>query len=61
MQAVTYSPALMDFIVMVKGTGQMFIAGPEVMAATGETISPRSLAVRTRAGSKAGTSISSPR
>ncbi len=39
-----YSPALMDFIVMVKGTGQMFIAGPEVIKeATGETISAEAL------------------
>jgi acetyl-CoA carboxylase carboxyltransferase component len=39
-----YSPALMDFIVMVKGTGQMFIAGPEVIKeATGETISAEEL------------------
>ncbi len=39
-----YSPALMDFIVMVKGIGQMFIAGPEVIKeATGETISAEEL------------------
>ena len=39
-----YSPALMDFIVMVKGTGQMFIAGPEVIKeATGETITAEEL------------------
>jgi methylmalonyl-CoA carboxyltransferase large subunit len=29
-----YSPALMDFIIMVKETGQMFIAGPEVINAS---------------------------
>ncbi|NPV90467.1 MAG: methylmalonyl-CoA carboxyltransferase [Firmicutes bacterium] len=35
-----YSPALMDFIFMVKGYGQMYITGPEVIkAATGEIIS----------------------
>jgi propionyl-CoA carboxylase beta chain len=28
-----YSPALMDFIIMVRGTSQMFICGPEVIAA----------------------------
>jgi acetyl-CoA carboxylase carboxyltransferase component len=39
-----YSPALTDFVVMVKGTGQMFIAGPEVIrAATGESISAEEL------------------
>lgn len=26
-----YSPALMDFVIMVKGTGKMFIAGPNVI------------------------------
>ncbi|NLC07300.1 MAG: methylmalonyl-CoA carboxyltransferase [Syntrophomonadaceae bacterium] len=39
-----YSPAMMDFIFMVKGTGQMFITGPEVIkAAIGEIISPEEL------------------
>ncbi|NUM81264.1 acyl-CoA carboxylase subunit beta [bacterium] len=39
-----YSPALMDFIIMVKNTGQMFIAGPEVIKeATGEIISAEEL------------------
>jgi acetyl-CoA carboxylase carboxyltransferase component len=39
-----YSPALMDFIVMVKDTGRMFIAGPEVIKeATGEEISAEEL------------------
>jgi methylmalonyl-CoA carboxyltransferase large subunit len=39
-----YSPALMDFIVMVQGTGQLFIAGPEVIKeATGEVISAEEL------------------
>lgn len=39
-----YSPALTDFIIMVKGTGQLFIAGPEVIrAATGESISAEEL------------------
>lgn len=39
-----YSPALMNFIIMVKKTGQMFIAGPEVIKeATGELISAEEL------------------
>ena len=39
-----YSPALMDFIIMVQGTGQMFIAGPNVIKeATGETIGAEEL------------------
>lgn len=39
-----YSPALTDFIIMVEGTGQMFIAGPLVIqAATGEIISAEDL------------------
>lgn len=36
----TYSPALMDFIFMVQGVGQMFITGPQVIATvTGEQVS----------------------
>jgi methylmalonyl-CoA carboxyltransferase large subunit len=39
-----YSPALMDFIIMVQKTGQMFIAGPNVIKeATGEEISGEEL------------------
>ena len=39
-----YSPALTDFIIMVKGIGQMFIAGPEVIReATGESITAEEL------------------
>jgi len=35
-----YSPALTDFIVMVKGIGSMFVTGPEVVkAALGQTVS----------------------
>lgn len=35
-----YSPAMTDFIVMVKGTSHMFITGPEVIkAVTGEEVS----------------------
>lgn len=39
-----YSPALMDFIIMVQGTGKLFIAGPQVIKeATGEDISAEEL------------------
>ncbi|MFH1560320.1 MAG: acyl-CoA carboxylase subunit beta [Chloroflexota bacterium] len=39
-----YSPALTDFIFMVKGIGQMYITGPDVIkAATGEDISHEEL------------------
>ncbi len=39
-----YSPAMTDFIIMVRGTSQMFIAGPNVIkAATGEDISGEAL------------------
>lgn len=39
-----YSPALTDFIIMVDGTSQMFIAGPRVIKeATGEEISKQEL------------------
>ena len=39
-----YSPALTDFIMMVRGTGQLYITGPEVVkAATGEVVSHEEL------------------
>ncbi len=39
-----YSPALMDFIFMVQGTGQMFITGPQVIkVVTGEDVSMEQL------------------
>jgi acetyl-CoA carboxylase carboxyltransferase component len=39
-----YSPALTDFIIMSKGTGQMFITGPEVIkAVTGEQVDGETL------------------
>ncbi|MBI2856127.1 MAG: methylmalonyl-CoA carboxyltransferase [Chloroflexi bacterium] len=39
-----YSPALTDFIFMVKGTGQMYVTGPDVIkAAIGEDISHEDL------------------
>jgi acetyl-CoA carboxylase carboxyltransferase component len=39
-----YSPALTDFQIMVQGTAQMFIAGPEVIrSATGESLTEEEL------------------
>ena len=39
-----YSPALMDFVYMVKGTSQMFLTGPKVVeSVTGEQISAEDL------------------
>ena len=39
-----YSPALCDFVFMVRGTSQMFITGPEVVkAVTGESITQNGL------------------
>jgi acetyl-CoA carboxylase carboxyltransferase component len=39
-----YSPALTDFVFMVRGTSQMFITGPDVVAAvTGEQVSQNGL------------------
>ncbi|WP_432158458.1 acyl-CoA carboxylase subunit beta [Streptomyces sp. bgisy153] len=39
-----YSPALTDFVFMVRGTSQMFITGPDVVkAVTGETITQDAL------------------
>jgi len=39
-----YSPALTDYVFMVKQTGKMFITGPQVIkAVTGEEISPETL------------------
>jgi propionyl-CoA carboxylase beta chain len=39
-----YSPAITDFILMVKGTGQMYITGPDVIrAVTGEEITHEQL------------------
>ncbi len=37
--AAVYSPAMTDFVIMVKGTGHMFVTGPDVVkAALGETV-----------------------
>ncbi|MDG7027758.1 MAG: methylmalonyl-CoA carboxyltransferase, partial [Nitrososphaerota archaeon] len=42
--AAAYSPALTDFVFMVKGIGQMFVTGPEVVkAALGETVTSEEL------------------
>lgn len=39
-----YSPALMDFIIMVRGAGEMFITGPEVLKqVTGEVVTSAEL------------------
>ncbi len=39
-----YSPALMDFIIMVRGTAEMFITGPQVLRqVTGEEITAQEL------------------
>ena len=39
-----YSPAMTDFIFMVRGTGQMFITGPDVIrTVTGETVTQEAL------------------
>ena len=39
-----YSPAITDFVFMVKGTSQMYITGPAVIrAATGEDVNPEEL------------------
>ncbi|HKV90865.1 MAG TPA: acyl-CoA carboxylase subunit beta [Thermoplasmata archaeon] len=39
-----YSPAITDFVVMVRGQGQMFITGPDVIrAVTGEEVSAEAL------------------
>jgi acetyl-CoA carboxylase carboxyltransferase component len=39
-----YSPAITDFVVMVRGTGEMFITGPDVVrAVTGEEVTMEAL------------------
>ncbi|MGA8303125.1 MAG: acyl-CoA carboxylase subunit beta [Thermoplasmata archaeon] len=39
-----YSPAITDFVIMAKGTGQMFITGPDVVrAVTGEEVTLEAL------------------
>ena len=50
-----YSPAITDFIFMVRDTSFMFITGPNVIkAATGEEISPKDLGGARSHGSKSG-------
>ena len=42
--AAAYSPALTDWTIIVKGQGQMFLTGPEVVrAATGEVVAPEDI------------------
>lgn len=42
--AAAYSPALTDWTIMVKGQGQMFLTGPEIVkAATGEVVEPNEI------------------
>ncbi|MBI2854657.1 MAG: acyl-CoA carboxylase subunit beta [Chloroflexi bacterium] len=50
-----YSPAITDFIFMVRGTGQMYITGPDVVkAVTGETITHEELGGAIAHASKSG-------
>jgi acetyl-CoA carboxylase carboxyltransferase component len=51
----TYSPALTDFIFMVKGTGQLYITGPDVIkAVTGEEVTHEELGGASSHASKSG-------
>ena len=51
----TYSPALTDFIFMVKGIGQMYITGPDVIkAVTGEDVTHEELGGAHSQASKSG-------
>ncbi len=51
----TYSPALTDFIFMVKGTGQLYITGPDVIkAVTGEEVTHEELGGADSHSSKSG-------
>ncbi len=51
----TYSPALTDFVFMVRGIGQMYITGPEVIkAVTGEEVSHEDLGGADAHSSKSG-------
>jgi len=52
-----YSPAITDFVVMAKGTGQMFITGPDVVrAVTGEEVTMEALGGADAHGSLSGVS-----
>ena len=51
----TYSPALTDFVMMVKGVGQMYITGPDVIkAVTGEDVTHEQLGGADTHASKSG-------
>ena len=51
----TYSPALTDFVMMVKGVGQMYITGPDVIkAVTGEDVTHEQLGGADSHASKSG-------
>ena len=51
----SYSPALTDFVLMVRGTGQLYITGPDVIkAVTGETITHEDLGGAESHASKSG-------
>src|SRR5262245_28640070 len=50
-----YSPAITDFVLMVKNTSYMFVTGPEVIrAVTHETVSPEDLGGATTHGATSG-------
>src|SRR5205085_11680017 len=52
-----YSPAMTDFIFMVKGTSHMFITGPDVVkTVTGEDVSQEELGGAMTHASKSGVS-----
>src|SRR5437764_13259470 len=54
-RGAVYSPAITDFIFMVKGTGQMYITGPDVVkAVTGEDVSHEDLGGAMAHASKSG-------
>ncbi len=56
-----YSPAITDFIFMVRGIGYMFITGPDVIkVTTGEQVGSRSWAARTSTTCAAASPISTP-
>ena len=53
--AAAYSPALTDWTIVVRGQGQMFLTGPEVVRlATGEIVDPEDVGGATLHGSQSG-------
>ncbi len=53
--AAVYSPAMTDFVLMVKGIGQMFVTGPDVVkAALGETVNIEELGGSSVHGTESG-------